>query len=215
MKWIVWVLLVANLAAAALFMTRSHWLQAATGQSMPLNVDRLSLDRSSGTRLNDPPSRPPPAEALCVVWSGLNSDEFRQAREQLKAMVSETVMSFSEVPLNTRNWLIFPPLPTEQAAAAKLNELLAAGVQDAFVVKDGPWRHGISLGLYANDEAARRRVRELEDKGISGTHVESLPRQGTGYYFVIRSEDLDALKNLGELRQAYPNSQQSRVACRS
>lgn len=215
MKWIVGVLLLANLGVAAFFVSRSHWPHAATGQTMPLNVERLSLDRSSGPRLNDMPSLPPRVTAMCVEWSGLNSDEFRQAREQLKAMVSETVMSFSEVPLSTRNWLIFPPLPTEQAAVAKLNELLAAGVEDAFVVKDGPWRHGISLGLYANDEAARRRVRELEDKGISGTRVEPLPRQGTGYYFVIRSEDLDALKNLGELRQAYPNSQQSRVACRS
>lgn len=215
MKWIVWVLLVANLAVAALFMSRSHWPQAATGKTMPLNVERISLDRSSGRRVNDIPSLSPRAPALCVEWSGLNSDEFRQAREQLKALVNETVMSFSEVPLSTRNWLIFPPLSTEEAAAAKLNELSAAGVQDAFVVKDGPWRHGISLGLYGNDEAARRRVRELEDKGISGTRIESIPRQGTGYYFVIRSEDLDALKNLGELRQAYPNSQQSRVACRS
>ena len=216
MKWIVWILLVTNLAVAAFFLSRSHWPQAATGKTMPLNVERISLDRSSGPRLND--DMPPVslrAAALCVEWSGLNSDEFRQAREQLKALVSETVMSFSEVPLSTRNWLIFPPLPAEQAAVAKLNELLAAGVQDAFVVKDGPWRHAISLGLYANDEAARRRVREIEEKGVLGTRIELLPRQGTGYYFVIRSEDLEALKNLGELRQAYPNSQQSRVACRS
>lgn len=214
MRWIVWVLLLANLGVTAFFVSRSHWPQASTGQTMPLNVDRVSLDRSPGPHLNDMPSLPPRAAAICVEWSGLNSDEFRQAREQLKAMVSETVMSFSEVPLSTRNWLILPPLPTEQAAVTKLNELFAAGVEDAFVVKDGPWRHGISLGLYANDEAAHRRVRELGDKGIRGTHMESLPRQGTGYYFVIRSEDLDALKNLGELRQAYPNSQQSRVACR-
>lgn len=211
----VWALLVANLTVAAFFVIWNPWPRAATGQSSHPGGDRISLDRSSGPRLNDMPSLPPRTKAVCVEWSGLNSEEFRQAREQLKAMVSKTVMSFSEVPLSTRNWLIFPPLPTEQAAVAKLNELLATGVQDAFVVKDGPWRNGISLGLYANDEAARRRVRELEDQGISGTRIESLPRQGTGYYFVIRSEDLDALKNLGELRQAYPNSQQSRVACRS
>lgn len=215
MKWIVWILLALNLAVAALFIGRSHWPQAASGQSAPVNVDRLSLHRPSGAVRNGIPPPPPSAEALCVEWRGLNSDEFKQAREQLKAMVSETVMSFSEVPLSTRNWLIFPPLPTEQSAVAKLNELLAAGVQDAFVVKDGPWRYGISLGLYANAEAARRRVREIEDKGVLGTRIELLPRQGTGYYFMIRSEDREALKSLGEIRQAYPNSQQSRVACRS
>lgn len=215
MKRIVWILLAANLVVAPLFIAWNHWPQAVPGQLVPLNVDQLSLHRTSSLVPPSVPSLPPRAEALCVEWRGLNSDEFGQAREQLKAMVSERVMSFSEVPLSTRSWLILPPLPTAQSAAAKLNELLAAGAQDAFVVKDGPWRHGISLGLYANDEAARRRVREIEDKGVLGTRIELLPRQGTGYYFVIRSEDRDALKNLGDLKQAYPNSQQSRVACRS
>jgi hypothetical protein len=111
--------------------------------------------------------------------------------------------------------VIFPPLPTAQAAATKLNELAAAGVQDAFVVKDAAWRNAISLGLYANAEAAERRVREVEGKGVLGTRVEVLPRKGTDFYFVIRSEDADALKSLDAIKQAYPNSQQSRVACRS
>jgi len=83
------------------------------------------------------------------------------------------------------------------------------------VVKDGVWRNAISLGLYANNEAARRRVREVEDKGVLGTRVEQQPRQGTDFYFVIRSEDPDALKGLGEIKQAYPGSRQSRVACPS
>jgi len=83
------------------------------------------------------------------------------------------------------------------------------------VVKDGVWRNAISLGLFANDEAARRRVREVEDRGVLGTRIEVMPRQGTDYYFVIRSEDPDALKGLSEIRQAFPNSQQSRVACPS
>jgi len=91
----------------------------------------------------------------------------------------------------------------------------AAGVQDAFVVKDGAWRNAISLGLYANTETARRRVTELENRGVFGTRVELQPRQGTDFYFVIRSEDPDALKSLSGIRQAYPNSQQSRVACPS
>ena len=216
MKWIVGTLLVLNLAVAGLFMGRSHWPQAASDQHAPMNVDRLSLHSQSAPASKDvPPTRVAVAEALCVEWRGLNRVEFTQVREQLKALVGQQVMSFTEVPLNTRHWVIFPPLPSPQSAVAKLNELAAAGVQDAFVVKDGSWRNAISLGLYANDEAARRRVREVEDKGVLGTRVELQPRQGTDFYFVIRSEDPDALKNLGGIKQAYPNSQQSRVACPS
>ena len=216
MKWIAWTLLVMNLAVAGFFIGRGHWPQAASDQNAPMNVDRLSLRSQSAPATKDVlPPRVVAAEVLCVEWRGLNLVEFAQVREQLKAMVGERAMSFTEVPLNTRHWVIFPPLPSPQSAAAKLNELAAAGVQDAFVVKDGAWLNAISLGLYANDEAARRRVREVEDKGVLGTRVELLPRQGTDFYFVIRSEDPDALKSLGGIKQAYPNSQQSRVACPS
>jgi len=221
MKNLVWALLLANVLLAAFFLGSGYWPQEASEKTMPMNVDRLSLRSQSALpapKETPPPTEPAPmpvAEALCLEWRGLNPEEFTRVREQLKALVGEQVMSFTEVPLNTRRWLIFPPLPSAQSAEAKLRELAAAGVQDAFVVKDGVWKNAISLGLYANDEATGRRVREVEAKGVLGTRVEVLPRQGTEYYFVIRSEDPDALKSLSEIRQAYPNSQQTRVACPS
>ncbi len=225
MKKLVLILLLANVLVAAYFLGSGYWSKAASEKVAPMNVDRLSL-RSQSAAPAPATQEPPPlsvptttaiqaAEALCLEWRGLNLEEFAQVREQLKALVGEQVMSFTEVPLNTRHWVIFPPLPSTQSAEAKLSELAAAGVRDAFVVKDGPWKNAISLGLYANEEAAGRRVREVEAKGVLGTRVEVLPRQGTDYYFVIRSEDPDALKSLSEIRQAYPNSQQSRVACPS
>ncbi|MBT9539526.1 hypothetical protein [Thiobacillus sp.] len=219
MKWITWILLLANLGVAGFFVGRDYWPRTEAEQNAPLNVDRLSLrsQSASATVEKSPPTRVARLEtkSLCVEWRGLSRDEFSLVREQLKALAGERVMSFTEVPLNTRIWVIFPPLPTAQAAAAKLNELAAAGVQDAFVVKDAAWHNAISLGLYANTEAAERRVREVEGKGVLGTQVEVLPRKGTDFYFVIRSEDADALKSLDAIKQAYPNSQQSRVACRS
>lgn len=223
MKKLVWILLLANVLVAAYVLGSGYWPQAASEKAAPMNVDRLSLrspsastaPTSTETPATSVPTPAPVAEALCLEWRGLNLEEFGRVREQLKALVGEQVMSFAEVPLNTRRWVIFPPLPSAQSAATKLNELAAAGVKDAFVVKDGAWQNAISLGLFANEEAAGRRLRELEGKGVFGTRVEVVPRQGTDYYFVIRSEDPDALKSLGEIRQAYPNSQQSRVACPS
>lgn len=217
MKWIAWVLLAANLVVAAYFASGSLWPRAVPAQHAPLNVDRLLLRGPSVSEAPAVPEAPPAAPlatmAFCIEWRGLGGEEFARARGQLKALVGNRVMSFTEVPLDTRRWVLFPPLPSPQSAAAKLAELNAAGVADAFVVKDGEWRNAISLGLYANDEAAGRRVSELEALGVLGTRVEMLPRQGSDFYFMIRSEDPDALKDLGELRQAYPNSQQSRVAC--
>lgn len=216
MKWITWVLLVANIAVAAFFMGRAYWPASGDEQNAPLNVDRLSLRSQSSTSDKSAPNpRVEAPEALCVEWRGLNRDEFALVREQLKALAGERVMSFTEVPLNMRHWVIFPPLPSPASAEAKLKELVAAGLNDAFVVKDTAWKNAISLGLYANAEAAQRRVKEAEEKGVLGTRVELQARQGTDFYFVIRSDDLDALKSLSGIKQAYPNSQQSRVACPS
>ncbi len=218
MKWITWILLTANVALAAYFASVTLWPKPLPADQAALNVDQLFLrgpaaPEASAT-LTPPAQRAPKAtEAFCIEWRGLAVDEFVRVREQLKVLTSDRVMSFVETPLETRRWVIFPQLPSAQSAAAKLAELGAAGVADAFVVKDGEWRNAISLGLYANDEAAQRRVREVEARGVFGTRVEAVPRQGTAFYFTIRSDDPDALKALGEIRQSYPNSRQTRVAC--
>lgn len=218
MKWIAWILLGANLALGAYFASVMLWPKPLPADQAALNVDQLFLRGPAApetTTAVAPPQRPPArkTETFCIEWRGLAADEFGRVREQLKGLTADRVMSFIETPLETRRWVIFPPLPSAQSATGKLAELSAAGVTDAFVVKDGTWRNAISLGLYANDEAAQRRVREVEARGVFGTHVEAVPRQGTVFYFTIRSDDPDALKALGEIRQAYPNSQQARVAC--
>lgn len=215
MRWVTRGLLAANVLVAAFFIGKAYWPHEPAADVAPLNVERLSLRSQSAADSGEGGSVPASAvpEAYCIEWRGLNRDEYALARDQIKALAGERIMSFTEVPVETRHWVIFPPLPTPESATAKLAELVAAGLQDAFVVKDEEWRNAISLGLYANNEAAQRRVKEAEEKGVLGTRVEVQPRQGTEFYFVIRSEDPDALKSLGGIRQAYPNSRQSRVAC--
>jgi hypothetical protein len=217
MKWVAGVLLAANLAVAGFFVFGERWWRTGSDQAMPMNIDRLSLRGHSRSSSEAPPSRHAEneAEALCVEWRGLSLDEFRLVRDQLKALVGERVMSFTEVLLNAMHWVIFPPLPSADSAAAKLGELVAAGVLDAYVVKTAKWKNAISLGLYANGEVARRRIAEVESMGVPGAQVVPQPKQGTEFYFVIRSEDPDALKSLSDIRRAYPNSRLSRVACPS
>lgn len=213
MKQVAWILLAANLAVAGFFIGRELWPATASDQTAPLNVERLRLRSQSETAPSEAPSPRREAETLCVEWRDLSPDEFMQVREQLKTLAGQRVMSFAEVPLETRHWVIFPPLPSAESAEAKLGELVAAGLEDSYVVQDGVWRNAISLGLFTSDQAARRRVLEVEEKGVLGTRVELLPRKGSEFYFVIRSEDPEALKSLSGIKQAYPNSQQSRVAC--
>lgn len=216
MKGLALILLLLNLAVAGFFLGRDFLATRQPTAHPPLNIDRISL--RSASRPKNPGARlpeSPVSRTLCVEWRGLEQADFVRAREQLKSMAGDHVMSFTEVPLSLYQWVIFPPLPSHTAALAKLAELTALGIEDVGVVQDGVWTNALSLGLYMNVEAARRRTRELEDKGIHGTRIETQPKPGTGYYFLVRSDDADALKSLNEAKTAYPSSTISRVACDS
>ena len=214
MKGLVLILFLLNLAVGGFFLGKTLLATTQPAAHPPLNIDRISL--RSASRPKNPGARLPESPAsrtLCVEWRGVEQADFVRAREQLKQMTGDHVMSFTEVPLSLYQWVVFPPLPSRSAALAKLAELAALGIEDVGVVQDGVWTNALSLGLYMNVEAARRRTRELEDKGIHGTRIETQPKPGTGYYFLIRSDDADALKSLNEAKTAYPSSTLSRVAC--
>jgi hypothetical protein len=209
------VLLALNLGFGAFFIGREQLAGTLDMEdNAPIEIGRMSL-RSLGASRPTDGAVAGQDEPYCVEWRGLTPPEFARAREQLKGVVSERVMSFTEVPLNTRYWVVFPPLPSVESARLKLSEFAAAGLQDATVVSAGDWQNAISFGLYGSEELARRRVRDIEGSGVLGTRIEQQPVQGTDFYFVIRSADREALKNLNELKAGYPNSQLSRVACQA
>ena len=57
------------------------------------------------------------------------------------------------------------PLPSRQAALAAMRELRGKGV-DSFVIAEGPYVNGLSLGLFSNEENARRQAANLRSKGL-------------------------------------------------
>lgn len=210
MKTLTLTLLLANLAVAGFFLGRDYLPLTHHPQHAPLNIDRIAL----GSR----PQRAAPITddkvpaSRCVAWSNFDANTFEQAREQLIGLVNERPLSFIEVPTEVRSWVVFPPLPSVQAAHLKMQEFAALGVADVGIVKDGAWRNGISLGLYGNPESADKRIAQLEAKGILGVRIEKLPRPGTGYSFIIKSSD-DLSTTLAALRAAYPGSRQGEIEC--
>ncbi|MEW6254272.1 MAG: hypothetical protein AB1716_26775, partial [Planctomycetota bacterium] len=114
MKWMAWLLLLANVLVAAYFLGGDFWPRREADRIVPLNVERLSLRSQSGTP--QPPSPSRTETALCVEWRGLASGERVKAREQLKALVEQRAMSFAETPVDTLRRVMFPPLPSAQLA---------------------------------------------------------------------------------------------------
>ncbi|HYP68775.1 MAG TPA: hypothetical protein VEP67_11080 [Thiobacillaceae bacterium] len=214
MRALIFVLVLLNLAVVGHFL----WVKPSASLSedrISLHSDRISLRRTEVTVAvqSGPASGKSKSEVICVEWRGLPADEFEHGRDALRSLASEQPLSIIETPLEKMYWVVFPPLPSRDAALTKLGEIEALGIKNASIINKDSLRDGISLGMYDSEEFARRRVLNLEAKGLNGLNIESKPKQGTGYYFVIKSEQPEVLKRLDKLRQTYPSTTLSRVDC--
>ena len=216
MRALIVTLVLLNLAVGGYFMWRNSF--ATISDEGTLHSDQISLRRTEVSMADKPgpaPRTETRAEEICVEWRGLPDAEFEHGKDALRSLAGEQPLSFIESPLMKMYQVVFPPLPSRKAVLAKLGEIKALGIKDAFTINEEPLRNGISLGVYDSEELARRRLRELETRGLTGLNVEGKPKQGTGYYFVIKSEQSEVLKQLDKLRQTYPSTTLSRVDCQN
>ena len=218
MKWIAGALLLLNLMVGAYFFWSLSESSEQAGAYSPINAEKIVLLSSRLANNHVPTSSrteaPPSSEPICVEWRGLGEADLERAREAIKALAAQRVLSAEELPVDKMYWVIFPPLPSEAASQVKLKEMAALKVKDAFIIKDDNWKNGISFGLYSTEDSARRYMRELEGKGVSGLRLETKPKEGTAYYYLVRSEDAATLRDLDDIRQTLPATTLTRVACK-
>lgn len=218
MKRVAGILLLVNVAVGAYFFWAQSQSNSLAGVYSPINAEKIVLQSA---RLADgeasparPADTPAASDPICVEWGGLGEADLDRARDAVKALATQRVLSVEELPVDKMFWVIFPPLPSEAAGQVKLKEIIALKVRDAFVIRDGVWKNGVSFGLYSTEDSARRYMRELEGKGVSGLRLETKPKQGTAYYYLVKSEDAATLRDLDDIRQTLPATTLTRVACK-
>lgn len=218
MKRVAGILLLVNVAVGAYFFWAQSQSNSLAGVYSPINAEKIVLQSARLADSGTPPAprteAPVSGDPICVEWRGLGETDLEKARDAVKALAAQRVLSVEELPVDKMFWVIFPPLPSEAAGQVKLKEIIALKVKDAFVIRDGVWKNGISFGLYSTEDSARRYMRELEGKGVSGLRLETKPKQGTAYYYLVKSEDAATLRDLDDIRQTLPATTLTRVACK-
>ncbi len=219
MKWVAGILLLINLGVGVyFFMAQSQSDSQAVAYS-PVNADKIIL-KSSRIATEQAPVKtsgseaPASSEPICVEWRGFGEGDLERGRQAIKALAAQRVLSVEELPVDRMYWVIFPPLPSEAAGQVKLKEMIALKIKEAFIIQDGIWKNGLSLGLFSTEDAARRYIHELENKGVSGLRLETKPKEGTAYYYMVKSEDAATLRDLDDVRQTLPATTLTRVACK-
>jgi hypothetical protein len=140
------------------------------GASAPENGSSSGL--SGNTQLVSAlPANLPAGPALapgtaCLLVSGLTV----QGADDLEKKVKEAKL---ETRRSEGHWWVFiPPQGSKGGADKKAGELRQFGVMDFFIVADGPQQFAISLGVFSQEEGARRHLEFLRGKGVRSARIE-------------------------------------------
>lgn len=182
MRGLFFVLLLINLLVAGWAILTRAPQQGADWKSREFHPEKVRLLGSNDNALKSSPSlAAKPAEAAagkepqqCLVWAGIAETELVEARRLLTELKARVTVREAKGEDRPRYWVYLPPVNSTPEAEKRITKLREQGLSgsDYFVVRDpGPLRNAISLGVFSTQEAARFRLADLKDKGVSGAEV--------------------------------------------
>ncbi len=132
-----------------------------------------ALEPASGSEPPAVPERPAPAEeavaAACLATGEfLDMGTVEEARLWLAALGAEATRVSSGTRERVKDYRVYlPPFESRKAADAALGDLREKGVSDIAVIPKGARKNAVSLGIYAKEANASRRVARLEELGYA------------------------------------------------
>lgn len=147
----------------------------------------------------------PPANASCVEWGSFGDTELAQALIWLSAR-------FPQLTVNTRrgeeaqSWMVrIPPLRNAAAAQARATALRLQGINEIFVFQDaGPNQFALSLGLFRNEDGARRFLESLQARGVAGAQI--VARSSVRTWLALRPISAQVRDGLEASRSSFPTN---------
>jgi len=195
MRWIVFFLFVFN---GLIFIWFS--LQQETSAPVELAVEAMDVDASKSnivllTEVSEAeldgrdirkqavavtPIKPilQESDVCALVGPFLEIISARQTKGRLDGMglVSRPVMIVKQLPVI--NWVYVPPRASKKDALAMLRNMQDKNI-DSFLIADGEFENGISVGFYSNIESAKSVLAERKEQGYPVELIEKQREQKT------------------------------------
>ncbi len=118
-------------------------------------------------------ARPAPAASLaCLEWGSFTLTDAPRVQKLLEPLALGPRLGQRRTEETAGWWVYLPPQGSRQAALKKAAELKSLGIEEYFVVADeGPFRWGVSLGVFRNEEAALARLAALRRQGVRTAEI--------------------------------------------
>lgn len=122
-------------------------------------------------------AKPEAVPMVCLAWEHLPLAQADKVSALLGSKFADFKVERQVVAGEGNGWWVFvPPLPGKVEAEKKAGELRQLGVDDYFIIHEGPNRFAISLGIFSSEKGAQDRLGELKSQGVRSAKV--MPRPG-------------------------------------
>jgi len=183
MRALLFLLLVTNLVVAG-FAVLSHRQEVVNGYTalkgeQPLDNETIILlseyQQSHGEL--QPLGQTERSSAVCTRLVGeWDSEQVIDIVQHLQGLDAQHLQQGTLKHARVSYWVTIPPQTDQAAAIAAKISLRKAKISDVFILKSGERKHALSLGLFSSEDAAIRRVRQVNqlDSGLGKAGVESI-----------------------------------------
>lgn len=219
MRWLFFILLLANLVFFGVMQSVSGRGGEPMAAHKPLNADRMKLLTPEQVRQLPEQKRNQVASAdsaACLEWGAFAGDELARAQEALQKLELEGDRVTQRRIEQTKDfWVFIPPLKSRPDALKKVDELKALGVEESYVLQDSStWRNAVSLGVFSTEEAAAKYLAQLREKGVKSAKTVPRTHENGLVNLVIRQAGGKVEAELVKLKQEFPGSELKAVDCK-
>ena len=225
MKWLFWLLLLANL----MFFSFIQWGELLTDENKnlkhqpSLNAEKIKLlDAPNVAPATSLPSSAVLATSqdqraftdVCLEWGEFSGTDSARATAALTTLKLADKLAQRQTEYAIGYWVYMPPANTRVEMDKNIAELKAHNVKDYFTVQEtGPWKNAISLGVFKTEKAARKTFDSLRAKGVKTAMMGELMSKFKLTVFVLKSPDVVTIEKMVTLQKEFAGSAVHLVAC--
>lgn len=148
---------------------------ATSDDHAPSNAVAMAAVASAAVQTTAPAPLPasadmgsrPAAAVVCINLGPVPEQDTADAQTRLNALLlGDRLISVDAASAHGPYWVYLPPLASKQAADDRVTQLQKDGIKDVSVIRNGPWKNALSLGVFAKEEAAVHRADSLKKQGL-------------------------------------------------
>ena len=151
---------------------------------------------------------------MCLEWGSFTAADLTRVQAALDAVALGERVRRTDVGIVTSYWIYIPPLKSKADLDKKATELRERGVTDyAPILEPGRWRYAISLGIFRNEDGARKQLALLRGKGLRSAQIGEREQRVTQTAFLVRDPTEAQSAQLANLKAEYPGSELRTLDC--